>query len=275
MENKKKKKVQEIQQQEQEPTGSTEYIANHEIDKIIREGKDRLRRAINVSDEKLTRTKKEIVKEMAEDMEKANYPVNQICDRLAKSLPPLVSERTVRDALDSKYKNTEQSEVAKLQQNQEGGSLYRQQQQVAKKPVEQITLEDLKLADFPKSKLKQLAKHNMQKVLWLEQQDKQNKDKDKEQEPKAKTSAEVEPFTTEFTMIMQDYVVEDLLGIKLVEGKRDVPKYYYVTKIKAEVNPVTHKSKHIPPVIITNKFPVEQWAMRKKEILKEYEESRQ
>ena len=82
---KKKKKLQVLEIPE--PTaGSTEYIANREIDQIIKKGKNRIKYAITLSDEKLTRTKKSIVKEMAEDMEKANYPVNQICDRLAKSL---------------------------------------------------------------------------------------------------------------------------------------------------------------------------------------------
>ena len=64
---------------------------------------------MSVSDEKLTRTKKdEAVREMATDMENAHYPVNQICDRLAKSLKGLVRERTVQEALDTKYKNTAQ-----------------------------------------------------------------------------------------------------------------------------------------------------------------------
>ena len=161
-------------------SGSIEYIANREIDQIIKKGRERLKHAITVSDIKLTKTKKQIIKEMAEDMEKANYPVDQICDRLAKSLKGLVHDRTVRDALDSKYKNPVKSGEASQQgQNNGRGINYRDQQQVLKKPVEQITLEDLKNTnvDFPKSKLRQLAKHLMQRALFFEQQAKQWEEK--------------------------------------------------------------------------------------------------
>jgi hypothetical protein len=48
-----------------EESSSLEYIANREIDKIIKKGKERLKHAIAVSDEKLTKTLKDIVKEMA------------------------------------------------------------------------------------------------------------------------------------------------------------------------------------------------------------------
>lgn len=108
---------------------------------------------------------------MAEDMEKAGYPVNQICDRLTKSLKGLVSERTVRE-LDAKYKNPEQSEVAKMQ-NYDGGSLYRQQEQLRKKDIKEITFDDLKLLTNL-TKVKQVAKHQMAKAEWWIQQAKQN-----------------------------------------------------------------------------------------------------
>ena len=108
---KKKKKVQLLDRPE-ELIGSVDYVASHEIDQIIKKGRDRIKHAITISDEKLTKTKKEIVREMAVQLEKAGYPVNQICDRLSKSLKSLVNDRTVRDALESKYKDQSQSQVA-------------------------------------------------------------------------------------------------------------------------------------------------------------------
>lgn len=175
-EKKKKKKplvqIQVEKQPELELSGSERYLTEHKIDEIIKKGKDRIKHAITVSDIKLTKTKKQIIKEMAEDMEKAGYAVNQICDRLTKSLKGLVSERYVRE-LDAKYKNPEQSEVAKMQQNHDGDSLYRQQEQVRKKDIKEITFDDLKLLNNL-TKVKQVAKHQMEKALWWEQQVKQN-----------------------------------------------------------------------------------------------------
>ena len=171
---KKKKKV--LVQSQPELIGSADYIASHEIDQIIKKGRDRIKHAITVSDEKLTKTKKQIVREMAVQLEQAGYPINEICDRLSKSLKGLVNDRTVRDALESKYKDQSQSQVAALQ-NHDGGSLYRQQEQLRKKAVKEITLDDISKGDFPKSKLKQVVKHQMQRADWWEQQPKQNEAK--------------------------------------------------------------------------------------------------
>ena len=182
---KEKKKVQQLLERSEELTGSADYIASHEIDQIIKKGRERIKHAITVSDEKLTKTKKQIVREMAQDLEKAGYPVNQICDRLTKSLKGLVSERTVRE-LDSKYKNREQSEVAKMQQNHNGGSLYRQQEQVSKKDYKGVTFEDIKFLNL--SKAKQVAKYQMSRALWLEQQAKQNKQQEEEKQIPATTT---------------------------------------------------------------------------------------
>lgn len=94
---------------------STESI-NKEVIKILKKGEVKLRHAIIVSDEKLTKTLKEIVKATAEDMEKAGYPVEKICYVIKRLWCPkhLVGERTVEDALDEKYKDPEQSRVAKM-----------------------------------------------------------------------------------------------------------------------------------------------------------------
>ncbi len=158
--------------QEQEQVGSEEYLANREIDQIIKRGKDRLKHAITLSDEKLTKTKKQIVREMATEMEKVGYPTNQICDRLTKSIKGLVSERTVRDALDAKYKNTEQMEVAKMQQNYRGGSSFHQQEQLKNKDIKEYTREDIKLINNI-AILRKVAKHQMERADWFEQQLKQ------------------------------------------------------------------------------------------------------
>lgn len=188
MSNRKKKKGL-VQQSQAEPEliGSTDYIASHEIDQIIKKGRDKIKHAITVSDEKLTKTKKEIVREMAHDLENAGYPINEICDRLSKSLKGLVNDRTVRDALESKYKDQSQSQVAALQ-NHDGGMFYRQQEQLRKKDIKEFTEEDIKVAN--PTQLRKVAKHQMQRADWWEQQAKQNE---------AKAEAEAVPPTTTTT----------------------------------------------------------------------------
>ncbi len=81
----KKKKKAQVLLEHPGLIGSADYIANREIDQIIKKGRDRIKHAITISDEKLTKTKKQIVREMAQGLEKAGYPVSQICDRLSKS----------------------------------------------------------------------------------------------------------------------------------------------------------------------------------------------
>ena len=171
-----KKKTQvlktETQSQEKELSGSGEYLASHKFDRI-----DRTMQA-NILEH--NQSKKLEILRAAKEYENAGYPITKICDRITKKLQGPKYETSgsyVRKVLPPKYKDPEQMATA-FQQNNAGDTNYRQQEQVLKKPVEQITLEDLKLADFPKSKLRQLAKHVMQKILWLEQQAKQNQNKD-------------------------------------------------------------------------------------------------
>jgi hypothetical protein len=211
---KKKRQRQEVvvQQQEEELAGSAYYIANREIDQIIKKGKDRLKHAIAISDEKLTRTKKEIVREIAVEMENKGYPVYQICDRLSKSYKGLVSDRTVRDSLDAKYKNSEQSEVIKMQENHEGGNLYPQQEQVSKKDYKEVTQDDIEF--LSPSKAKQVAKYQMSLAQWWEQQAKQNqqevlsedkdKDKDKIIADLKKEKEELKKFVDELASAYSD-----------------------------------------------------------------------
>jgi hypothetical protein len=135
-------------------SGSTEYIANREVDQILKKGRDKIKHAITVSDEKLTKTKKQIVREMAIELDKAKYPTNQICERLVKSLKGLVADRTIRDALDSKYKNPEQAAVAGMQN---GGQLRQIQEELEGKTMEQLTLDDLKNPVLDKTRVRRTA----------------------------------------------------------------------------------------------------------------------
>lgn len=214
-EKKKKKALVQQQQPELIAVGSADYIASHEIDQIIKKGRDKIKHAITVSDEKLTKTKKEIVREMAVQLEQAGYPVNEICDRLSKSLKGLVNDRTVRDALDSKYKDQSQSQVAALQ-NHDGGSHYRQQEQLRKKAVKEITLDDINKGDFPKSKLKQVVKHQMQRADWWEQQAKQNEvttpKQDEQQQNNEQPSEYEKNLVSDFNLVIadKDKIIEDL-----------------------------------------------------------------
>ena len=238
MTNQKKKKVRQLLERSEELTGSTDYIASHEIDQIIKKGRDRIKHAITVSDEKLTKTKKQIVREMAQDLEKVGYPVNQICDRLTKSLKGLVSERTVRE-LDSKYKNPEQSEVAKMQQNHDGGSLYRQQEQVSKKDYKEVTFEDIKFLN--PSKAKQVAKYQMSRALWWEQQAKQNKQQEEEKQIPAMTTKQQDHRDEDKDRIIADLKEKQIAlkdGLKYAKGiiiqllDKKIEERYIVARVR-------------------------------------------
>ncbi|MDP9289782.1 MAG: hypothetical protein M3P08_16515 [Thermoproteota archaeon] len=186
-ENKKKKKPlvqtleeQQVQEPEQEAVGSLKYLTEHKIDEIIKKGKDRIKHAITISDIKLRKTKAEIIREMAQDMEKEGYPVNQICDRLTKALKGLVSDRHVQDSLDEKYKNQVKMAEA-LAQNHGRRNQFAEQEQLRKKDVKDITLEDIKVLNNLQ-KIKQVAKHQIQKADWWEQQAKQQSSQEHQQE---------------------------------------------------------------------------------------------
>jgi hypothetical protein len=168
------------EKEEQQQQQSTEYITDPKVEKLDRELTQKLRFEKTKSRERLTKTNKEIIREYAVRYEQEiNYPVNQICDHLTKLLTAkkLVSDRTVREALDAKYKNPEQSQAA-LGQNHGGGSFYRQQEQVKEKDLKDIGLQDIKF--LPMQKARQVAKEQMSKALYLEQQTKQDKVKIKE-----------------------------------------------------------------------------------------------
>jgi hypothetical protein len=234
---KKKRKLQQQQEQEQLEGEETAYIGDKEIDLIIRKGRERLKHEIHKSDEKLTKTKKEIVKEIAAEMEQKGYPVNQICDRLTKSYKGLVSDRTVQEALDAKYKNAEQSRVGKMGGIQEGRNVLAQQQQVKQKDVKDITLEDIKRLD--KTKARQVAKHQISKALWWEQQAKQKEEKIKELTEQLKEN---------------DYIIEGLLQL-LNAVPRDCRRGYAETsgaktKTKQVIFLLNYSKKIISPQLM-------------------------
>ena len=93
----------------------------------------------------------------------------------------------------------------------DGGSLYRQQEQLRKKAVKEITFDDISKGDFPKSKLKQVVKHQMQRADWWEQQAKQN-------EAKAGTTAP----TKQDDDMDKDKIIEDLR--KEIKGLKNMVK---------------------------------------------------
>jgi uncharacterized protein with NRDE domain len=108
-------------------------------------------------------------------LEKLGYPTNQICDKITKTLKGVVSDRHVQEALDAKYKDHEQSRLGKMAGNHDGRNVLAQQEQVSKKDVKDITLEDIKRLN--KTKARQVAKHQISKALWWEQQAKQKEEK--------------------------------------------------------------------------------------------------
>lgn len=162
-------------EQKTESSGSTEYINDRKIDLIIKKGKERLKHAINVSVEKLTKTKKQIVKEMAVDLEKAGYPVNEISDRLTKSLKGLVGHSTIGEALDAKYKDPVKAAEAKKKEN-DGRSGDRNDQQLLKKPYKEVDGNDILKGVLPKSVLEKVAVYQMGQVDWWKRQLKQELD---------------------------------------------------------------------------------------------------
>jgi len=173
--NKKKKTVVEIQQeqeQEKELPGSRQYLETREVDIIIKKGRDKLKHAIHASVEKLTKTKKQIVKEMAIELEKVGYPVDQICYRLTQSLKPLVSDTTVSDALADKYKDLDQSRRAKMRQSPAGSEVRSLQQKVREKDVMELTEQDIKnIKDLTTAR--KIIRNLIGKARLLEQQLKQ------------------------------------------------------------------------------------------------------
>lgn len=154
---------------ESETSGSTEYLANHKIDAIIKKGKEELKHQIHLSVEKLTKTKKRIVKEMAEAMEKEGYPVNQISDRLTKSLKGLVAHNTITEALGPKYKDPVKSAQA-LAQNVDSVKDRRDREELLKKPYKEVDGNDILKGVLPKATLEKVVAYQMGQVEFWKRQ---------------------------------------------------------------------------------------------------------
>src|SRR4030095_7686611 len=156
---KNRKKVQEEEMEEfvsQSPT-------NPKVERFDKELKERVRFEITKSDIKLEKTKKQIIKEAAITLEELKYPVDQICQHLTEVLDGLVHDRTVRGALDAKYKNPEQMATA-LQQTSVVGKKARLHARVLQKQILEITKEDIQI--LPLRKAREVATYYMSKVDW-------------------------------------------------------------------------------------------------------------
>ncbi len=157
------------QKTESEQSDSTEYIADHKIDMIIKKGKERLKHAIHLSVDKLTKTKRAIVKEMALELEEAGYPVTEICDRLSKSLAGLVHRTTVGDALEAKYKDpVKAAEAMKQKRGREEDPTDREN--LLKKPYKQVDGNDILKGLLPKAVLEKVAAYQMTQVEFWKRQ---------------------------------------------------------------------------------------------------------
>ena len=160
---KKKAQLQEPQQQtkEKELVGSAEYLADHKFDRTIK--------TMQTNILQHNQSKKLEILRTAQELENQGYPITKICDRITKALQGPKYETSgsyVRKVLPPKYKDQEQMATALKQNNGKNAGYkdYRLRDQVAKKRVEEVTLEDVKFLNW--SKAKQVAKHQMEKALW-------------------------------------------------------------------------------------------------------------
>jgi hypothetical protein len=165
----KKKAQQQLQQQEQkEPetgTGSSEYLTDHKFDRTIK--------TLQANILQHNQSKKLEIIAAARLLEKQGYPLTKICDRITKALQGPKYETSgsyVRKVLPAQYKDPEQMATA-FQQKHAGDTRYRQQEQVSKKPKEEITFEDIKRLNLTKAR--EVAKYQMGQAEWWEQQAKQ------------------------------------------------------------------------------------------------------
>ena len=117
----------------------------------------------------LEKSKSEIIKELAKNLETAGMPVHMICERITDELDGLVSSRHIRDVLDDKYKKVDNK---KELVNRGGGSANddkKEQEDIIEKPIEIATdgtpIEDegfIVRGEIPVSKTKMEWKPPMQ-----------------------------------------------------------------------------------------------------------------
>lgn len=162
------------QKTESEQSGSTEYIGNHEIDKVLKKVKDDIKHYMAVQGQKEYKYKAGRVVAAAKELDKLNYPKSEICARLSKTLKGLVSERHVREALDAfpEYKDPVKSAEA-LGRGDIAATM--EKEQILKKPKQQITVDEIKHLNLPKAR--EVAKYQMAQAEWWKHQLKQELDK--------------------------------------------------------------------------------------------------
>ena len=133
-------------------------------------------------------TKKQIIIRTAQQLEKDGYPVNQICDRISKSSKGLgFGDRYVRRCLETyPHRKMRLRWLREQVNNLRSAQQFRDQETVRKKDYKAVTLEDIKF--LSPSKAKQVAKHQMQKAEWWQQQAKQNEQQAKGQTPTTTTT---------------------------------------------------------------------------------------
>jgi hypothetical protein len=213
-----KQKIDEPESSEAE-AGSTEYIGNHEIDKVLKKVKDDIKHYMAVAGQKEYKYKAQRVVWAAKELDGLNYPKSEICARLTKTLKGLVSERHVREALDKypQYKNP--TKMAEASAEDHGrGDIAATTEELEKKPVKEITLEDINKGNFSKSKLKQVAKHSLARALWWEQQAKQ------EQEKRSQQPEQIEIFREFYKKALESKMTNAELGKQIRKDAREYLK---------------------------------------------------
>lgn len=152
---------------ESEQSGSTEYIGNHEIDKVLKKVKDDIKHYMAVAGLKEYKYKADRVVWGAKELDRLEYPKSEICARLTKTLKGLVSERHVREALDAfpEYKNPVKSAEAHGRGDIAASTMA---EQILKKAKQRITSDDVKHLNLPKAK--EVLKYQMAQAEWWKQQ---------------------------------------------------------------------------------------------------------
>jgi multidrug efflux pump subunit AcrB len=155
------------QESEQTESGSTEYIGNHEIDKVLKKVKDDIKHYMAVAGLKEYKYKAGRVVAAAKELDKLDYPKSEICARLTKTLKGLVSERHVREALDAfpEYKNAVKSAEAHGRGDIAANTMA---EQILKKAKQRITSDDVKHLNLPKAK--EVLNYQMAQAEWWKQQ---------------------------------------------------------------------------------------------------------
>lgn len=150
--------------------GSSQYLFDRKFDLMDKELQNKVKDNEN--------SKKFIILNYADKYEQAGYPLRSICKRISDVLSHNDDYNTspsyVRKILPEKYKDYDQMEVAKKQSAQVGASRARLQEEVARKDVKDIVVQDFNYIKPSKAKL--AFKHQLAKAVWFEQENRQLSD---------------------------------------------------------------------------------------------------